>query len=790
MINFTFKKFFLFALCAMTSVAAWAQPDNDDCAEAFAVMIGADRDAAVPVFGDTRDATQSADPVSVCSGSWFADDVWFSLTIGDDVPADGIIVETLFDPIDDPDNVPAVGVAIYQGCGADAVPINCFSNGDGTVSSLIGANACLSPGDVITIRVWSGGSPTDNSGTFEVIAYNADPVPPFDRPVFFFEDFEDGLDGWTAETAPGTTTDSNYTWVWYDNGVVPSFFGGIFTVGNPTSACSGMAAYPGGFYQTENNPELGAPPYPIFEATLTSPTIDVSNTDCNALSVSFDMLWRQLNGGTRVGSGAFVEFSLDDGATWSDPVDLDPDGVANGPVVDENREFVLAGAGGTSQLRIRFAYDSDFYVLGIDNVRVFEPENNDLRVQTNFFAGAPNLFTPATQVQDMAFLADIRNRGCVNQPNTVLAIDIFDPENNLLYTGENNYGTVDGGALVENDPFDETYTPPAVIGQYTGQYRIFSDSTDINPADNSLAFPFVISENLFAKENGGNSNTEPAAGNWDQDEFLTWGYANYYYCPSSNGDDLAITTVLVDVKPDASYAGEIIDIIVYEWSDTNGDGVCQATERDDVAIESLELTGTEDGEVAVTLEDAVPITDDQAYLVAVEYFADDADAVVFPIRFNTTWEYGAMALAFDSLAILNNDPASRRFAGFSFLEDNDQADYTGFTGFTGSPAIASIRMVIDGNLVSTEDDLPTENLISVYPNPTVEEINLDISLLEMTDKATIAIYDITGQMILTRNYDNIQREKITLNVSDFSTGTYFVQYMSEEGSRSLKFVKE
>jgi len=735
--------------------------------------------SASPEFGDTRGATQSANPTSVCSGSWFADDVWFSVILGNEVPENGINVEIIFDPIDDPDNVPAVGVAIYNGCGVNELPVACFSDGTGSLNLSFASEACLTADEEIFIRVWSGGSPTANSGTFEIIAYEADPRPPFDRPFFFFEDFNDGIDGWVAESGPGLATDSMLSWQWYENGAIPTLFGGVTPVGNPNAACTGVAAFPGAFYQTEINLDIGGPPYPILEASLTSPTIDVSDTECSALVLALDMYWRQLNGGTRLGSGAYLEYSIDDGMNWSDPIDLDEDGVSNGPTIDENRQFFLSNAGGTSTLKVRFIYDSDFYVLGIDNVRIYEPAGNDLRVQTNFLSLAPNLFQPFSQIENMAFLADIRNVGCLTQDSVILQMLIFDEDNNLMATLENEYGEVGGGETVENKVFQSVYRPHPITGQYTTVFNIISNNIDENLLDNAFALPFVISDDLMAKEDGGNSLTEPAPGNWDPGEFYSWGYGNYFNIPNSPDISmtLALTSVEFDLKPDAAYAGEIIDMVIYEWMDTNEDGIIQVGERSDIFVESLELDGTENGTIEVNPELELR-GGNQALLVALEYFADDNDAVVFPLQFNTTWDYGATVLAYDSLATIENDPSIRRYAGFSFLEDNDQADYTSFTGFTGTPATIPIRIRLSP-ITSNETSLSSEHLITLSPNPVNDLLNINIDLAEMSEHTIITIYDITGKLIKQKEIGTIKRETITMSMSDFIPGSHLLQITSD-----------
>jgi hypothetical protein len=68
----------------------------------------------------------------------------------------------------------------------------------------------------------------------------------------------------------------------------------------------------------------------------------------------------------------------------------------------------------------------------------------------------------------------------------------------LLETLENEYGTVAGATLVENIPFASTYTPPAIVGKYTGSYILSSpDEPATNNGNNVADFEFYVTESTF-----------------------------------------------------------------------------------------------------------------------------------------------------------------------------------------------------------------------------------------------------------------------------------------------------
>ena len=122
------KKHLAFFLCLgllMTANIMFAQPANDDCSGAVPLTVAADEASAVGVSGTTVGGTASGaplSPISVCSGSWFSDDVWYSFTTGATVPQNGVTVKVI------PGTMTLLGIAIYTSCDTAAQSIDCMSS--------------------------------------------------------------------------------------------------------------------------------------------------------------------------------------------------------------------------------------------------------------------------------------------------------------------------------------------------------------------------------------------------------------------------------------------------------------------------------------------------------------------------------------------------------------------------------------------------------------------------------------------------------------------------------------
>lgn len=76
-----------------------------------------------------------------------------------------------------------------------------------------------------------------------------------------------------------------------------------------------------------------------------------------------------------------------------------------------------------------------------------------------------------------------------------------------------------------------------------------------------------------------------------------------------------------------------------------------------------------------------------------------------------------------------------------------------------------------------------KKLLSTYPNPVKDFLNVKY-VSEITE---VKIYNMLGQEVLSKN---IGQSDFKIDVSDFSTGTYVVKLMANEGQHTFKMIKE
>ncbi|MER3327958.1 MAG: CHRD domain-containing protein, partial [Candidatus Kapaibacterium sp.] len=82
-------------------------------------------------------------------------------------------------------------------------------------------------------------------------------------------------------------------------------------------------------------------------------------------------------------------------------------------------------------------------------------------------------------------------------------------------------------------------------------------------------------------------------------------------------------------------------------------------------------------------------------------------------------------------------------------------------------------------------DLPEVNL---YPNPTVNSVSLNLGDLISSSKVEIRVYDRAGRM--SAKYVDNNTGLININVSDLTSGLYFIEVSGNETSVRAKFIKQ
>lgn len=618
-------------------------------------------------------------------------------------------------------------------------------------------------------------------------------------------DFDGGLNEWIIENLD-TALNSKVTWFHSETGFPRTARG--FTDNNikSTTQCNGTAVMDIEALQTIDNPTF-AQPYARYTSSLISPPIDCRGK--NNVSLQFTMFHNRLNGNAQI--------SFFDGSNWSTPTIIATNNAINTSALPETITYPVPQFANKENCRVRFTVNnSDFYTFVLDDVMMIDRQIIDVRVNKSFFAVAPAIKVPKDQVSEMPFLADIENTGNTEAGNTVLTVEIRNEAGQLLETLENEYGTVAGATLVENIPFASTYTPPAIVGKYTGSYILSSpDEPATNNGNNVADFEFYVTENTFGnlltEEVRGLDYLEDIRDSWVVDVSNYYSVGNVYYVVNG-GDKYRVDGVTLGLANtvDQVTGGNAGAIFVDVYKLNEVDGVSNPGLR--------ELVGTG----AIFTDDA-SIVDLRSFTVPV--FAPDAEGGPSELRIeledNTSYFVTAHTAPFDGSAprytILQhsgagNDsydrsvyPFATNFA-FDTLEINRVAGtFWNLDGVDGGyEDIRNRQYQIIGNStfgafatayldftvtnITSTYDIQSNVEVTTFPNPASNELYIDITLENVSNDVRVELVGMDGKVVANKSYNNVLDSRLKLDLSNVPAGAYSALIHTNEGVATKKVI--
>lgn len=101
---------------------------------------------------------------------------------------------------------------------------------------------------------------------------------------------------------------------------------------------------------------------------------------------------------------------------------------------------------------------------------------------------------------------------------------------------------------------------------------------------------------------------------------------------------------------------------------------------------------------------------------------------------------------------------------------------------------ATTQIVSSGGCCGTTTDIVDsgKNTFTLYPNPAINSINLTFQT--MLNNATIKIFNVSGKLI--KEEINLNGTDVTIDISDFSKGIYFIETTNLGNISHVKLIKE
>jgi len=556
---------------------------------------------------------------------------------------------------------------------------------------------------------------------------------------------------------------------------------------------------------------------------VTSPIIDLSSQNIDGLFLEFDQLMFEFFSSTRILT------SRDGGVTFPDTFELNTGIAANSGIISTER-VPLAGYTNESALVIRVektnpsdgtANFGSYYYWAVDDFRLINEAAVDMRANVNFFATAPSFRTPISQAAPMPFLVDIFNQGNLTATNLQVTVSITEPDGEVV-TFNNTYEDLPSFSLNENMEFDELYTP-SKVGYHIGQYEVSADG-DENDANDVIPFFFEVTEDYFSSyirpeewadigvaEQGTYRSLQAGSIFDEQNQFMT-GYI--FYVPNGAGRTISNINIGVVDPNNALNPATAFGVYVYAWPvDLPPVGQCSGDERSIVGkhegsavliglspdrseINVPIVTANELGQDAIDDVTGLPfpleLLDNMNYIVklvplgATDVIPFEAYEASTDNPLERNFLHGASNLAFENLAVFN------RFSGTFYEELTNGTTFDEFNGalIGGNYTVNELAIEITiGSLDTGTEDLNSNLAVTAFPNPTSDNLFLDIKLQETSD-VQIELIDISGKVVLTQKRQSVRSERIDLDVSNVPSGMYMLNFRAEEGFKTQRIIIE
>ena len=600
-----------------------------------------------------------------------------------------------------------------------------------------------------------------------------------------------GFAGWVskpiASDDPAKVQGAHWDWARAGKGTKGAYWSDRPAIGSP-SAANGAAIFNSDFLDNagvQGNFAKGPSPSPQA-AELWSPIINATGKD--GLVLVFNQYFRKFDTDLTA-----VTWSEDGGTTWKDTLNIiENESVLLNQEINSQVAIKLKSnrgvlSKGTANFRIKFLFRGEYYFWIIDDVKLISMDYN-LRVNRNWYARPQNYAMPRAQVDSIVFMADIENQGNKPTTNTKLTVTIKDTLNATIYTAFRNYGTIKADSTAENEVFGK-WLPPTTgkgITPYVGSYVISSDNPDNFTANDTVSFPFFVTDSLFQNETGVASfGTRPADANWTGTQH-SWKVGNYFYFPKGAKSTATRIRAVVDTS---TLVGVPLIGRLYEWKDLNNDELVQLNERTEVGAAEVTVPRVATpATVDFILENlqgigAIKLKDNTAYIAMVELITTKAGVDMF-MRWSRNIAHAPMQFATKAVG-------RPRFTTVISYNGSDADAWN--TGTFGGDALQEytplVRMFTWPTQTDTKELLSENNKINLFPNPTTDKLNVSFDLEKTEQAVLVRIIDMSGKILKERDFIDIKKETVSMDVHDIPNGVYNIQIQTIGNYRTMRFVK-
>ncbi len=381
-------------------------------------------------------------------------------------------------------------------------------------------------------------------------------------------------------------------------------------------------------------------------------------------------------------------------------------------------------------VRIAYVHDSDDdNLLLVDNIFLGLVSGGDMRQVSASFGEYP--IVPIDQIQAMTFSGAIENNGATTLNNAAFNVEVFDGAAGSVYTGNSTVAAL--AAFTDTLLSVGTYTPPAAADNYSVAYWATSGTPDPDNSNDTLTRNFSVDDSTYARDN---SNVTGA---------LSIGAT----APGFIGQEFDIVTAATLThasfwlsNPDL---GDTVHAVVIPMG---GAGMPPA------------------GAPIATSEDLI-ITDTTGQIYDLAFPGGVA------LSAGTTYFLGLEETVAGVLTLGTSNQVFTPTKGWVFFNGS----WSNSEDFNFNVAYVLRAVFGTPTMISVEDELRAD--ISVYPVPAQDYINVAVTSGLHAD-LDVRVTDVQGRTLINQVIPS-NSDIAKINVSDLSSGVYFVEVRGVEG---------
>jgi hypothetical protein len=564
------------------------------------------------------------------------------------------------------------------------------------------------------------------------------------------EDFADGIPAdWTQEGDPsgavweyrGPSTDPS-TSIGTRGSCIAEGSSGGNPIASPTQD-NGFIIFDSNYWDDNVGPcgnfGAGPAPGPHFSSIIT-PEIDL--TDFPNVGLIFTQYHKNYQATTSVqasvAGGEWVDIWVNDVPANNGTSALD----------DEERANVSSFIGGQSNVRLRFLFDGNYYFWMVDDILLFELEENNLFVDHSSYGDfdfdAPDHPTgfeymeysqyPESMPPLLKFSSDVYNYGANVQTNCSLHTKVIDATTMTVWSeGGSEPDVMDPEEKINfrTDP----YALGGVQGTYNVAFQMFQAEEETSPENNVDTLQFEITDVIYSRDRLETKGIYVPSSVFNGTPYEV---GNFFLITAA---DQACHSVSVGIGL-GSNVGSTVYGAIYTVDLENGLAATEVANTGEFGItwESINTVG-DNNYMNIPFPEPVALDQGTAYLLVVGT-PDGPENVIFPISGDSP-ELTSMV---------------------RFLPNN-------WFYLVRTPMV---RMNL-GPVVSVEELKAPSAQMEVFPNPATENFALNITLEEAT-KARVIIYNTNGAAVRNIPLGQLNKgsQQIDINNHGLESGYYLV----------------